>query len=419
MLKAGALLYAIFISFLISTISAFLIMSAFLNNRHIDNTITFEQMKADVNSAIELFLVETETVTLGQKKEINLFEDSPIITSLKHQSWGMYSFLSVTSNWKHLSFSKDVLLGSDLQSEEKLSLYLADHNNYLSLCGNSQIKGISHLPKLGPKRAYIEGKSFSGTKLIDGAINISEKELPKVNQQLILRNKKYLNGEVQSTDSIFDFDLFLELDSIINSFSNKTVIIQIPSDFSISNKTIIGNVIIISKGLLNIESDNYLEDILIYASEIIVESNFDGGIQLIASQRIEINKNVHLSYPSSIVLIKDNQQLGSQILIKEDVNIEGSLLLVNLKKDTKNRALLSIQKNSKIHGQVYCNDLIEHRGIIHGNLYANQFILKTASSVYENHLLDAVIDVSLLSPNFVGINLFEDKNKKEVIKCLK
>lgn len=418
MLKAGALLYAIFISFLISTISAFLILSAFHINRHIENTIMFEQMKANVHSAITYFLTEPNILSIGQEKEIDLFDNIDTKTTLKHSNWGMYSYISSSSKWKHLSYSKKALLGDHILSKENVVLYLADQNNYISLCGKTIIKGSAFLPKLGPKRAYIEGKSFSGTKLIEGIIKQSEKELPSINQQLIAKNTSYLDGQTQAKDSLLDYSIFLEMDSIINSFSNKTVLIQFPEATALSKKTIIGNVILSSRYPIIVSSDNYLEDLLIYASEITLESRFEGKVQLIASQKIEVNNNVHLAYPSSIVLIKNNQNLNSNILINENVKIEGSLILINLKKDIKNRALLSIQKNSKIHGQVYCNDLTEHRGLIQGCLYANQFILKTASSVYENHLLDATIDISQLSPFFVGVNLFKGENKKEIIKWM-
>jgi hypothetical protein len=42
----------------------------------------------------------------------------------------------------------------------------------------------------------------------------------------------------------------------------------------------------------------------------------------------------------------------------------------------------------------------------------------TPSSVYENHLLNATIDVSKLSKHYVGINLVQESKIKKVVKWL-
>ena len=61
---------------------------------------------------------------------------------------------------------------------------------------------------------------------------------------------------------------------------------------------------------------------------------------------------------------------------------------------------------------------MQHTGKIFGSLYCYKFILKTRSSIYENHLLNATVDFDNLSKYYVGTNLLKDVGMKKVIKML-
>ena len=52
------------------------------------------------------------------------------------------------------------------------------------------------------------------------------------------------------------------------------------------------------------------------------------------------------------------------------------------------------------------------------NVFCKSFILRTPSSVYENHLMDVAIDRIALSEYFVGVALTEEINHHQIIKWL-
>ena len=84
----------------------------------------------------------------------------------------------------------------------------------------------------------------------------------------------------------------------------------------------------------------------------------------------------------------------------------------------KNQAIVSIGKETEITGQVYSSELLELKGGIIGGAFCKKLILKTPSSVYENHLMDAVINREELSENFVGVPLTETIKNQRIIKWL-
>jgi len=65
---------------------------------------------------------------------------------------------------------------------------------------------------------------------------------------------------------------------------------------------------------------------------------------------------------------------------------------------------------------VYSNGFLELKGEVFGSVVCQSFILRTASSVYENHLLNTTIDITKLPKNYVGVNWLKKENHFDIIK---
>ena len=61
---------------------------------------------------------------------------------------------------------------------------------------------------------------------------------------------------------------------------------------------------------------------------------------------------------------------------------------------------------------------MDFKGKVYGALSCDHFLLTTPSSVYENHLLNAEIDPSLLSADFVGGDTHTENSKRDIVKWL-
>ncbi|NOZ47670.1 MAG: hypothetical protein GXO79_12950 [Chlorobi bacterium] len=415
MVKAGALYYAVFVAFVIILISGFLFLSSYLTRQNINYYIEKDQLRANINSGYILIKNNFNLVSSGNFRNITLFGNEKV--NIQKRYWGLYYILEIESKWKNLEEKSISLAGLNVFKTEKIALYLADFNNSLSLCGNTFIRGLCYLPKQQVKRAYIEGKSFMGSNLINGKQKISKPTLPAYNSILINENQSLLNGKFNTNDSIVLYDKLPVAKKYENSFYNKTAIIYATAKKQSIDKNFSGNIILFSNNEFIIDSDAKLNDVIIYARKVIVENGFAGRIQIFAKDTIITENNCNLLFPSAIALYNTNNK-PVYFLIGNNSELFGDLFVYSNETADRKLSTLEINKESKIMGQVYSNVTVIHKGKIYGSLYANKFLLKTLSSVYENHLLDATIDFQRLDKHFVCTGLMDNTNKAKIIKYL-
>lgn len=415
MLKAGALIYAIFISFLLSVICGLLIVFSLTYNKTFISEFKKGELINNVYSGVNLVLYTNEIFDFNNSLTIDLYNDTRNIVELKKKEWGAYEIIDVKSSWANFVERRIALTGIDWRNNQNIALYLADHNNYLFIAGKTVLKGDCFVPGAQIKTTGIDGNDFKGIKSVEGEIYKSTNELPAINQDFVSANSKYLENLQQINDSSFIISAFNNQSDIIhNSFFRKTLILYEKDDILINKKEIKGNVIIKSETSVEIFSDSYIEDAIIYAPEVIVHKGFEGSLQIFANSKIIIDKNCELKYPSFICTINDN----SEIIVSEDCVISGGILLFLTDQQNGKQSGIDIKKNTIIMGQVYSNGYVQHNGVLIGSLYCENLILKTKASLYENHLLDATINLSDLSESFVGTSCLFEKSNRKIIDWL-
>jgi hypothetical protein len=148
------------------------------------------------------------------------------------------------------------------------------------------------------------------------------------------------------------------------------------------------------------------------APMIIVESGFKGKTQLFAADTVLIQKNVTLQYPSSVVSAGIETSY-SHILIAEESRVEGTVLAFAEIEANRNVSV-KLGAGSEIYGMVYCAGKMEHLGKIFGSLYCDFFFLQTRQGYYENHMLDAWVDPTVLEPHFSAGALFKTDSLKQI-----
>ncbi len=419
MIKAGTLLYAMFLIIISAIISSSFILINYYNSAYVLQTLKLEQLYKDANSGINYGLSLHEQIPINSKVEIDLFDDEQHKVVIEKTHWGAFYILSAEATWRNKFFSKSALIGANINEGEKIALYLTNQNKPLSLAGNTEITGICYLPEAGVKRAYIEGLSFSGTKLINGKKLISNKTLPPINEELIRENLNNFSLSFSENDSLMNYELFIEKDSIINTFQNKTLVLYAPLSITIENKVIEGNIIIKSDHEITVKPSATISNAILYAKGIIFEEDVAANVQLFAKDSIMIGENCQLNYPSVIALLGEGIAVNTRkIIVAQNVVIKGSIFLYNEIFDRKNQTLVSIGENSEVTGQIYSSELLELRGKVEGGVFCQKFLLKTPSSVYENHLMNTVINREELSEYFVGVPLTEMIQHQRIIKWL-
>ena len=391
-------------------------MLLYYNSQYIDTT--FEQIRLidDVNSGINIVLDNPDL--LKDSTTLELYENEDRKVKIRRQYWGMFEIIYATAKWNNYSFAKTALIGDDLFSGEQVALYVTEQKCPLSVCGKTIIHGNCFLPENSPKKVTIEGQNFNGDNLVEGKVKNSQKKLPDINQQILDFNKHNLFDSISTTDSIVYWEQLANTDSITNSFNNKTIIVYVPELTNLGVKYFTGNIIIKSKGIIEISENTKIQDAIIYAPAVVFETGFKGCLQVVASDSVIVNEDCILKYPSSIIVINKGQNTeNNKIELMNDSKVYGAIVLYS-EKDLNGNSLIRINEEAEIYGQLWSNCFIELKGKVFGSVFTSKFILKTRSSLYENLLLNATIDMEALSKNYTGINLQESFCKKEVVRWL-
>ena len=174
-----------------------------------------------------------------------------------------------------------------------------------------------------------------------------------------------------------------------------------------------GKIKIISSSRITISPKAQLEGVLIQAPEVVIENNVKGEFQVFASN-IVVGENVDLAHPSVLLVHSDSKETSPELMIKEGSTING---LVICESDDNAPAQLLID-GSELNGFVYNEGVTQIKGEVNGALYSSEFILKTPSAVYKNHLLNVKI---LVSENIKGLsfpNILEEQDLNSIVKWL-
>jgi hypothetical protein len=405
-LKSGALQFAIYTG----AIVALLLLGVILYLH------TFKMLRQ--NSEIGIDNIKAANIGFFKAtKENNITSDTIIITDFNDQNqkvkivntfWGVFQKTVVLAENKNKKFDKCGLIGSVFSEEQRLSLYLKNNYKPLIVVGNTRIEGNVVIPEQGVQSGYIAGNSYLGDQLIYGNSKISSQDLPKLNNSLLNELDKY---DKENKNRLSNYILNTN-DKNVNSFLSKTKVIYDKNSFSVSQE-IIGNFIIKSDNTITITATSKLKDVVVMAPEIIIEDDVKGSFQAIAINKIQVGKNVNLSYPSAIVINENKGVLTeeAQIVIDEFSTIKG-IILFKTNKDLSNSFAthLKILENTKILGDVYCEGNFELKGEVWGSVYTHQFVSNTAGTIFINHLYNAKISAKSFPAFYSGL-LFENQTK--------
>ena len=415
MLRAGALFVAVTISFVIAVLSSMLILMAYHYKIQNRENLLQKKLERNVNSALTLLMVESESSE--QAKLIDLYGEESDSVQIKNYSWGVFEVATVKAFSGRYSVTKSVEYGYKPDETFSSAIYLADLSRPLNLCGKTKIIGDCYLPESGVKRGYIEGKSFEGTIMINGNVKSSKNTLPALNKEIIKKLSNLFTNEAFGTGLYRRLDL-VGVDTLITSFLDTTVLVALSGNTTIAGKFLSGNIIIYSTSPILIEENSRLEDIILVAPSIKLKKGFRGSIQAFATDSIIVEENCILNYPSALGLIKkDHKTTQPFIKVMKNAILSGIAFTSQSEfVSDLQQTLISIDKDALLIGQLYADGFADIKGEVRGMVWCNKFILKTASSVYENHLLDAVIDRSKLSIHFVGSGIIASGKMKKIIK---
>lgn len=413
MIRSSALYISIIISLLIVMICAAIIVIAYLQHQFYQDLGRKERLMQNSRSGIKVLLQEKFKQDTTVK--LSLYESLNDTVLLEKSNWGIYELAKVTSFIGPDSLKKAYLLGFKSTDSAK-ALFLADEDRPLSISGKSLIRGTAYLPKAGINAGYVEGRSYEGSRLVEGLRKVSTSKLKAPDSLALKFIRKLCNEASHNVAGV----VFPANDQVCNSFFSAPLKCFYRSgNDALKGKKISGNVIISSDSVLIADRYTSLDKVILIAAFVKIEDHFKGNLQVFATDSIRIGKGVNLTYPSALVLLKPGSAgFTPHISIGKDCTIEGQLFAWET-----DRALLppliTIADNTKIRGEVYCKGYVSlGRGVeINGMVSTMRFLAKSSATLYDNYLIDAAIDRTRLSPYYLSPQLLRDSLAKRKVLC--
>src|SRR5690606_11031361 len=115
-------------------------------------------------------------------------------------------------------------------------------------------------------------------------------------------------------------------DTLISSFLKQEQVVFVPRESpDLRYKVYKGRVIVASGDKISIKASSKLEDVIIEAPKVVIEKGFEGSIQAIASDSLDVEAGVKLMYPSAVALVPTSEK--KSMLIEKGAHIEAVVLL--------------------------------------------------------------------------------------------
>jgi hypothetical protein len=334
---------------------------------------------------------------------------------LTKRCWGAFEIALSTAHRRNETEELIALVGWQ-DANDNTALVLADLDRPLAITGQSELRGDCYLPVAGIKRAYIEGQSYGGDRLVYGQEKKAPRFLPPCNDTLVKKLLALFDFIPVGDDSVFPLEMFSATDSIYNSFRNKPLFIFASGALMIDAQDISGQVCIVSRTKITIGKNASITNALLVAPEIEIEKDAEGQFQAFARDTLIVHENVRLHYPSVLGIIGTARSADVALLqMKKGSHIMGQLFGAGTSSDFRKRVLIAVDANALVYGSIYCADLVDLKGSVFGDVTCAKFELRTNSAVYENHLLSAVINRSKRSPEFAASALSGKKGSRKTV----
>lgn len=325
-------------------------------------------------------------------KEFSINDANEHRVEISKRAWGFLEVVRTQIFNAQESFSQHYLMGWSRDHQDPI-LYLRNNDEPLKISGNTQLDGTVYTSEAKVKKVSVNGQQ-SLNAVHNGTQRLSKKTITPYELPSNFVPDSWQEGFVEA----------LENNLLINRFDEPTVVFNVAN--ALADVTLKGNVIVQTTDTLRIKKSAILEDVIILAPKVILEDDFQGSLQVVASTQIETGKNVTLNYPSVLVVSGNSGQLD-RINIGEQTTISGAVIITGQGLASEKMQELVVQKDALVQGLLYCDGILELYGNAQGTVYSSALLHKTQSTRYSNLLKDVSLKTLKKPTLFFGIDLPE------------
>ena len=120
------------------------------------------------------------------------------------------------------------------------------------------------------------------------------------------------------------------------------------------------------------------------------------------------------------IIKEQNSKLQAKIVLGSSSVFSGVLFSYEEKRSDL-QTMISLGKESLVKGEVYVSGFVkmEKPLTVEGKVSCNRFIIQTPTTLYENYLIDIIINRNRRSKYYLSSSLFESEQKENrVLKWL-
>ena len=415
-ISGNSLIITIIIGLVLAILCSSLLLLFYYNRLWQSQVKIDRQLERNIQSGINLLLSDTSTIFVATPDTIDLFGDAENLIKTERERWGLFYIGLVEAYAANTKKAKLFLYGSKPEKYYDGCIYLADHQEALSLIGDTRLTGDAYLSGGGIKPGYINQRGYSFSRLLAGSIQRSKRDLPALNENTL----EYLLALEKSTgDTSFlkSMDI-IESDTLERSFGDTALTFFQHRRIVVAGKYLKGKIIIKSDSAIEVAKSAGLENVILVAPEIRFDAGFSGTVQAVATDSIIAEAGTSLHYPSSLVLVNNGNSIdGKRINIEKDCKLEGIILSI-ADSAHKQKTFVNIRSGTIITGIVYASGFLENLATIQGTALTDLFIYRNGASVYVNNLVDVEINRNLLSKYFISSPIFGNK-KNNILAWVK
>lgn len=402
-LNGGALSYTLMISMLASMILGILILINHLHQRHLDRIYARELALNNAYSGLEKLL--SQPIHWGESVSWPLFENEIDSVYIRTEKWGLMGLVHAKGIHGHGVANQSVQVGGSLPEAHRFSLLITEGREPLTLVGDTRIEGPVYLPNKGLRGGFIGRRGFEGTYPEQGVVYSNGREridiLPSWLDSLAWEARLWTLGEVPNQHEIRDLVHFQPWDT-------STYRIEVPGAVILRKGIELrGKVKIIAKEAIVVENGAVLEDIILMAPNIRIESGFSGQLQALATQKLLVGDSVRLAYPTFLCLGKSGREAG-ELRLGTASRLEGGIVYLDQAIGGQRHQADRCQTgpDAFVAGIIHASHNLDVSGSVTGRVSTGNFVVQTPGASYRNHLLDAHLSVRGLSQTYAGPLLF-------------
>lgn len=402
-LKASSLPIILVISVLIMI----LILMAFefwnINSFYYIRYHSAKQQKMHLSSALSIFCNDS---LLSEQMKINkkyqLYEEDEFSTVyIDVYPWGLYECINMNNLDKSLHAA--YLIGKSQDIYRSPALWICDRNHSISLSGETEISGEIFLPKSGINYMNTNFDSFRGKIIPTTKIHTSNKDLPPIDSTYLqlmrdLRDRPMPRSHIPPK---------------YHSFSNDIIYASVNDNEDIFAK---GRIILYGDKV-RISSSSKISDIILIARHVTIESGFSGALQIMASDTVEIEKDVYLHYPSGVYIHGDRNR--AFLHINTNSNIEGYAIIEG-NVEGENGFVVDIhyrqEQGSQLTGLLFVDGIAHLEGSVSGATYLKECYYLSGENMYSGLIYSVKItrNENISFPFLLQERKFNKKSIKKI-----